>query len=111
MQNMYVLVKNGRTLVEIISAADLMCLVVIDMKNHTVGVTIEEAFANISNAIGKDTDNDFEAEYFLTPLHEIEYLFEGIRNTIMEDLEFSRMEGEIAIGKAKQQLKGRRTKW
>ena len=110
MQNMYDLVKNGRTLEEINSAADLMCLVVIDMKHHTVGVSIEEAYSKISNAIGKDTDNDFGAGYFLSPLIEIEALFEGIDRRLKEDIAILRVEWETAIGKAKRQLKGRRTK-
>ena len=109
MQNMYDLVKNGRTLKEINSAADLLNLVVMNFNSDNVGITIEEAYENISSALGRDTDNDFDERYFLITVSEIDGYFNSMKHEIKHEMDVADSKHLTARNNAFIQIKKRRS--
>lgn len=105
---MYDLVKHGRTLKEINSAADLLNLVVMNFNSDNVGITIEKAYEDISSALGKGTDYDFDQQYFLVTISEIDEYFNSMKREIKHEMDVADSKQLTARNNAFIQIKNRR---
>jgi len=105
MFNLYDLVKRGHTFEEIENSAMTLRLVVVELSEPMGGYNLRTVFDEISNAIGKDTDNDFDNQYFLTSVSDLGKYFNDRISDVKRDLaELEDKKCEM-VGNARGQLR------
>ena len=105
MFNLYDLVKRGCTFEELETSAMTLRLVIVELSEPIGGHKLRAVFDEISNAIGKDTDNYFDSQYFLTSVSDLEKYFNNRISDIKKDL--AELEGNKydMVGNARGQLR------
>ena len=105
MFNLYDLVKRGCTFEELETSAMTLRLVVVELSELLGGQGLRPVFDEISNAIGKDTDNDFDSQYFLTSVSDLEKYFNGRVSDVKKDLAELEDKKYEMVGNARSQLR------
>jgi len=87
MHNLYNLIEKGTSFEDLKKISDILNLIVFDTGSNEVMPFLDRVYSEVTSAIKADTDNDFDAGYYLVTIAELEKYFNDRGKELKGELE------------------------